>query len=283
MTIQGTATTVSRGIPFTPARPLLLGLERISYELKVYFRQLDTVFFTFFFPIMMLLIFASAFSATEYGPPGDTITAAQLYLPAMLAAGVLISGVQNLGIDIAMERGDGTLKRVAGTPLPVLSYFIGKFGQVLITGIVQAALMLAVAVLAFGVTLPETPEAWLTFAWVYLLGLTTSALLGIAISRLPRSGKSASAVVLPPVLLLQFISGVYLPYTLLPDWLMNIAAVFPLKWIAEGMRSVFLPESFAALEAGGVWNHTGIALALGIWLVLGLALTLLTFRWIKRS
>ena len=275
------APPASQALP--AGRSIRLGFSRIGYEVRLYFRQADTVFFTFLFPLVMLTIFAVAFSETPFGPPGDEISAAAYYLPAMLAAGVLLSGLQNLSIDIAMERGDGTLKRLAGTPLPVVSYFMGKIGQVLVTGILQAGLLILVAGVVFGVELPSDAASWMTFTWVFLLGVTTCAILGIGLSHLPRSGKSATAVIIPIVLILQFISGIYLPFTNLPEWLQNVASVFPLKWLAQGMRAVFLPDSFEALEQGGTWNLPGVAIALGIWLVVGLVLARLTFRWIRKD
>jgi ABC-2 type transport system permease protein len=263
-----------------------LGLSRAHYEIRSYFRAPDQVFFTFLFPVLLLSIFSVAFgddASIQAGRNGPSLTMAAYYLPGMAAAGILLSGVQNLGTDIAVERGDGTLKRLAGTPLPVMSYFIGKFGQVLVTSVLQTALLLVVAAFVFGVTLPDDPTLWGTFAWIYLLGVATSAILGIAISRLPRSGKSATAVIVPPLLILQFISGSYLAFTTLPEWLQNVASVFPLKWIAQGMRSVFLPSEFAASEVGGTWDLAGIAIALGIWLILGLVLSRLTFRWVRKD
>jgi ABC-2 type transport system permease protein len=165
----------------------------------------------------------------------------------------------------------------------VLSYFIGKIGQVLVTGAAQAALLLVVAAAVFGVDLPAEPGGWLTFAWVFLLGVTTSAVLGIALSRLPRTGKSATAVIIPITLVLQFISGVYLAFTQLPEWLQNFASVFPLKWMAQGMRSVFLPEAFESQEQGGVWDLGGVAVATSLWLVIGLIVCRFTFRWIRKD
>jgi ABC-2 type transport system permease protein len=188
-----------------------------------------------------------------------------------------------MAIDIAMEKSDGTLKRLAGTPLPVVSYFIGKIGQVFVTGTLQAILLIVVAATVFQVSLPTEPEKWATFAWVFVLGVTTSAILGIALSGLPRSGKSATAVIIPITLVLQFISGVYLQFTMLPEWLQNVASVFPLKWMAQGMRSVFLPETFEILEQGESWDLPGVALALGLWFVVGLVLARFTFRWIRKD
>jgi ABC-2 type transport system permease protein len=264
---------------------IAIGFSRIAYEIKTYFRQNDTVFFTFLFPLVMLTIFSVAFSEQSFGQDadGNDVSAAQFYLPAMLAAGLLLSGLQNLAIDIATEKSDGTLKRFAGTPLPVGSYFIGKIGAVLVTGTLQAVILIAVAALVFQVPLPTDSERWFTLLWVFAFGVITSAVLGIALSGLPRSGKSATAVIIPIVLVLQFISGVYLQFTALPTWLQNVASAFPLKWMAQGTRSVFLPESFEVLEQGESWNLAGVAIALGIWLVVGLAVTRLTFRWIRKD
>jgi ABC-2 type transport system permease protein len=259
------------------------GAARARYEVTGYFRQGDRVFFTFLFPVVMLLIFSVAFSQVTFGPPGTELTAAQFYLPGMIAAGLLLSGLQNMSIDIAMEKSDGTLKRLGGTPLSPLSYFIGKLGQVLVTGILQSAVLILVAVVGFGVQLPTDPGRWLLFAWVFLLGVTTCALLGIALSAVPRSGRSATAVVIPIVLILQFISGVYLAFSTLPEWLQNVASVFPLKWLGQGMRAVFLPDTFEAIETGGSWDLPGIALVCGIWLVAGLVLARVTFRWIRKD
>lgn len=266
---------------------LALGTARIGYETRVYFRSPDTVFFTFLFPFIMLGIFTAAFSAAGNigtNPDGSGgVSVGAYYLPGMLAAGMLLSGVQNLAVDIAGEKSDGTLKRLGGTPLSPLSYFMGKIGQVLVTAILQAALLLLVARFALGIALPSEPERWLTFAWVFLFGVITSAFVGIALSAVPRSGKSATAVVIPIVLVLQFISGVYLQFNALPDWMQNIASIFPLKWMAQGMRSVFLPENFAAIEQNGEWDLGWVAVALGIWLVAGLVLSRVTFRWIRKD
>ena len=259
---------------------------RVAYETKGYFRSTDTVFFTFLFPVVMLAIFATALESTgdvTPGPGGPAISVGAYYLPGMIAAGMLLSGVQNLAVDIATEKGDGTLKRLGGTPLSPVSYFMGKIGQVFVTASLQAALLLMVAALVFGIALPTEPEQWATFAWVFPLGVITSALLGIALSSVPRSGRSATAVVIPIVLVLQFISGVYLQFHLLPEWMQNIASLFPLKWMAQGMRAVFLPDEFKVLEQGEVWGLDQVAIALLIWLVVGLVLSRLTFRWIRRD
>ena len=155
--------------------------------------------------------------------------------------------------------------------------------MVFVSAAVQAALLFLVAVVAFDVELPTDPAKWLTFSWVFVLGVITSCVLGIAVSALPRSGKSATAVVIPIVLLLQFISGVFLQFNMLPEWLQNFASIFPLKWMAQGMRSVFLPDAFSSAEQGGIWNLGWVAIIMGVWFIAGLLLTRITFRWIRKD
>lgn len=274
----------------TSARPrgiLRVGLDATAQELRAYFRTPDTVFFTFLFPVLLLGIFGVAFeSSGDVGarPDGSGgISMAAYYLPGMIAAGLLLTGVQNLAVDIAREKSEGWLRRLGCTPMSPVSYFIGKAGLVLVTSLAQLALLLVFAVVVFGIALPDDPERWLRFAWLFLLGIMTMTLLGIALSAAPRSSRSATAVVLPIVLILQFISGVYLQFSMLPEWLQNIASLFPLKWLGQGMRSVFLPEHFAGAETGGDWDLWLVAANLVGWLLVGLVISLLTFRWVRRS
>jgi ABC-2 type transport system permease protein len=82
---------------------------------------------------------------------------------------------------------------------------------------------------------------------------------------------------------LQFVSGVYVTFSQLPEWLQNAASVLPLKWMAQGMRAVFLPDAFAAQEQTGTWDLGTVALVLAVWLVLGLVGSRLAFRWIRKD
>lgn len=275
----------SAGVQGIPAgHTLTVGLDRVRLELIEYVRRTDTMVFTFAFPIVLLTIFASAFGNLDpvVTPEGE-ISPGTMMLPAMVTAGLLLSGTQNLGIGVAVEKWDGTLRRLSAMPIPVPSYFIGKFGQVLITSLVQTAALLALGVLGFGFDLPQTSQQWSVFAWAYGFGLLCCSMLGLALAQIPRSTQSASATVIPIVLLLQFISGIYLTITMLPDWLMHIANVFPLAWLAQAMRFAFLPEGARFMELNMEWNLGTAALMLGIWTVAATLIAVATFRWVKRS
>ncbi len=279
-TLTPAGRTAARGdaLPGT----LRLGVERARYEVRGFFRERDAVVFIFAYPIIMLAIFATVFGQ-DGAEAADGVPFAQYFLPGMIATGVLLSSFQSLALSIPVERDEGGLKRLGGTPLPPAAYFLGKVGQVLVVAVVQTALLLAVAALLFDVDLPSTAGRWATFAWVFALGTAAGAVCGVGFSSLPRSGRSASAVVTPVVLVLQFISGVFFTFYDLPTWMQQLASVFPLKWMAQGMRSVFLPDEAAALEPSGSWEHGATAAVLVAWLVAGLVIGVRTFRWRRRD
>ncbi|MEV6836014.1 ABC transporter permease [Streptomyces sp. NPDC051133] len=256
-----------------------LGLLRGGMEIRQFFRQREQVVFTFAFPVVFLFLFASIFRG---GVRGTGITASQLYVPAMTASGIMSTSFQSLGISIAVERDEKALRRLRGTPMPPAAYFLGKIWLVLFTGVLETAILLAVGTAFYGVHLPSDPGRWFDFAWIFVLGLTACALLGIAISSVPRSAKSAGSVVVLPFLLLQFVSGVYIAIDAVPGWMLDIGALFPLKWLCQGLRGVFLPDSAKVLEQAHAWEFGRIAMVLGAWCVGGLVLCLLTFRWKNR-
>ena len=59
----------------------------------------------------------------------------------------------------------------------------------------------------------------------------------------------------------------------------QVAALFPLKWLTQGMRSVFLPDQAAAVEIAGSWEHGRTALVLAAWVIIGAVVCVRTFRW----
>ncbi|MEV6812838.1 ABC transporter permease [Micromonospora sp. NPDC051296] len=258
--------------------PTSLALRQGRLEIRQFLRSRESVVFTLGFPIIMVLIFASILN--EEIAPGVSYT--QYFITGMIATGLMTVSFQNLGIWIPIERDRGVLKRYRGTPMPKWVWFAGKVIMVLVIGVVMIALLLAVSAALFDLNLPSTAAAWLTFGWVSALGITACTLCGIAISSLARTARSGSAVVTPIALVLQFISGVFFLFTNLPPWMQQVAALFPLKWMCQGLRAVFLPESFGAQEPGGSFELGRVALVLGAWCVIGLLLCLTTFRWTTR-
>lgn len=254
---------------------LSLGIRRGGFEIKQFSRQRESVVFTLLFPVILLVIFGSVFTDTI----APNVTFSQYFVAGMIASGLVNTGFQALAITIPLERDFGALKRLRGTPMPASSYFIGKAILVSVSMVIQILMLLGFGIIFFGVNMPTDINKWITFTWLTLMGSACSTALGIAFSIVPKSGRGASAVVSPIVIVLQFFSGVFLIFTQLPPWMQQFAALFPLKWLTQGMRSVFLPDSFASQEVAKSWENGRVFLILLVWLVIGVFFSIRKFKW----
>jgi ABC-2 type transport system permease protein len=280
---SASASTSTRA-PSEPRAPLpgvwRTSLARGQIELKSFFRERQSVVFILAMPAVMLVLLGAIFGK-ESSAPGVTI--GDLYVAGLIGGGVMATSYQNLGLSIAFERERFTLKRLRGTPMPAAAYFAGKIIQVIVAAIAEVAVLLVIGVAFYHLRLPVSLAAWWTFTWVFVLGVAGCSLLGIAASSMVRSAaRNGVAVITLPFVVLQFISGVYVPFFLVPGWLRDIASFFPLEWMCRGMRSVFVPQA-VSLEPGHSWQHGQTALVLSAWIVAGLVLCLTTFRWQQRA
>ena len=270
-------TTASR-----PAPPSAweIGRARIGLELRLFSRDPGQVIFSFAYPVIMLVIFGSIFGDQEVAPGVDF---RQYFLAGIAAAGIMLTSFQAVGTAITEERDRGDLGRLQTLGTPPLAYAIGKAGQVVLTTLLQLGLLLAVAALLYDVPLPTDAGRWITFAWVAVLGILAGTALGIAISSFVGSARAAGAGIPAIAIILQFFSGVFIVFSQLPEWMQQVAAVFPLKWMTQGMRSVFLPEAAAAAEPAGSWEHATTAAVLAAWVIIGTVVAARTFRWRRNA
>lgn len=258
-------------------RTIHIGLAQASWEIRLFFRNKQAVGFTVLFPVMLLVLFGSIFGDTV---EGTTISYSQVLVAGIIASGAASAAFMNLAIGISTERDEGALKRLAGTPMPKSSYFLGKIALVIVIAVLEVALLLAIGVALFDLSLPSSVGRWFTFFWVFLFGLVDFSLLGIALGGFIKNAKAAAAVVNIPFVALQFISGVYVPFWQLGSGLRAFASIFPLKWMAQGFRSVFLPDSLLVREPAHSWQHGQTALVLLAWAVVGAILCARTFRFV---
>ncbi|WP_409493775.1 ABC transporter permease [Amycolatopsis sp. cmx-11-12] len=256
---------------------LSLGLIRGAAELRQFFRIREQVIFTFAFPSLLMILLGSMLNSSM---PGMAITTGQVLAAGMIGSGIVSTSFTSIGIGLASDREAGALKRLRGTPMPAASYFIGKIILVGVSSVAQVVLMSIVGSLLFDLELPTDPMKLLTALWVFLLAITCCTLLGIALGSVTKSVSGAVAVANLLYIALQFISGVFVtPITNLPKVMVDIASFFPVKWICQGFRSVFLPAEAATQEMAGTWELPMVALVLTAWCVAGLLLAKLTFRW----
>lgn len=263
-----------------PPSALEIGWARVALELRLFVRDPGQLVFSFAYPVVMLVIFGSIFGDREVAPGVDF---RQYFLAGIAATGIMLTSFQAVGLAITEERDRGDLVRLQTLGTPPLAYGIGKAGQVVLTTAVQLTVLLAVAATVYDVPMPDDAGRWLTFAWVAVLGILAGTVLGIAVSSFVGSARAAGTGIPAVAIVLQFFSGVFFVFSELPGWMQQLAAVFPLKWMTQGMRSVFLPDAAAAAEPAGSWEHGTTAAVLAAWVVIGVAISARTFRWRRNA
>ncbi|OKI02512.1 multidrug ABC transporter permease [Streptomyces sp. CB02923] len=257
-----------------PQRILRAGVRRGSIELRQLLRtkkELSGHLMNIVVAVVLAVTISSPVRGTELPMGHMMIAGFSAYLLFQL-------GVLNVPQMLVTEREEGALLRLRATPGGIPAYLVAK--ALLILGIAVGTLVLllaACAVLADG-PLPAGPAQWLTLVWVTGLGLLAVVPLGAAIGAVLPNPREALALIMLPSMALLVISGTMIPLARMPQIVQHIAAVFPLKWMAQGLRSALLPDSALAAETSGSWQLPTVALVLTAWAVVGFLLAVPLLR-----
>ncbi|MEV0374106.1 ABC transporter permease [Streptomyces sp. NPDC050636] len=210
--------------------------------------------------------------------PGTHIPMAHLALGGFAAYLLFQIGLINLPQMLVTEREEGALLRLRATPGGIPAYLVAKCLLVVVLAVGTLALLLAAAALLVDGPLPHGPGGWLTLLWVTTLGLLAVVPLGAAIGAVLPNPREALALIMLPTMGLLITSGAVFPITSLPVPVQQVASVFPLKWMAQGLRSALLPDAARAAEPAGSWELPMVALVLTAWAVLGFLLAIPLLR-----
>ncbi|QXE33680.1 ABC transporter permease [Streptomyces sp. GMY02] len=210
--------------------------------------------------------------------PGTRTPMAHLMLAGFAAYLLFQVGLINLPQMLVAEREEGALLRLRATPGGIPAYLVAKCILIVVVAIGTLGLLLAAAALLVDGPLPNGPGDWLTLLWVTTLGLLAVVPLGAAVGAVLPNPREALALVMLPTMALLFTSGTVFPITSLPVPVQQVAAVFPLKWMAQGLRSALLPDAARTAEAAGSWELPMVALVLAAWAVLGFLLAVPLLR-----
>ena len=270
---ESAMTIAGPGRPAVPrsslARDLGLVGWQIRYEQRAYWRNRGRGIFTFAFPIMFLLIFASLDKGQHISSRGG-IPYNDFFVPGILAYGVIATTFVNLAISTAILRDEGVLKRMQGTPLPRWAYMAARIGSTVLIMTAMTVVVLGLGIGVWGVNLRvgALPGLIVTL----LLGTAAFTSIGIGLTRFVPNAESGPVVVNLIVLPLTFISNIWFPTDALPSTLKTIADIFPIKALANGLQYVFDPRHH------GAGFNPGDLRTLAIWTVIGIYLMLRFLR-----
>lgn len=236
-------------------------------ELKIFLRNPTGAFFTFIFPLMMILVFGSIYT-NEPGPSFGGYGIVDVYVPSFTGMIIAISALTNLNTEIATAREKGILRRLKATPLRPLTILTAKIAMIFSVTSLAMVLMIVVGKLAFGLRFNGNP---IEVAAAFLLSSFSFFAFGIVIASVMPNVRAAESFGFILLFLMLFLSGVFVPFEVVPDTVQQVAQVFPMTHVTTLMRGLWIGQSF-------IEHVNEVVILLGI-LVAGFLISAKIFRW----
>ncbi|MEU0986930.1 ABC transporter permease [Streptomyces sp. NPDC005953] len=230
------------------------------FETKMLLRNGEQLLLTVIIPSLLLVLF----STVDIIDTGSS-EAVDFLAPGVLALAVMSTAFTGQAIATGFERRYGVLKRLGASPLPRWALMCAKTLSVLVTELLQIALLTSIA-LALGWSPRGNPISVLL-----LLALGTAAFSGLGLLMAGTLRAEATLAAANLVFLLLLVGGgVIVPLDRFPDGVESVLSLLPISALSDGLRDVL--QQGAALP----WADLGV---LALWAILGLGAAARYFRW----
>ena len=197
-----------------------------------FLRRRTAVFFTFLFPLLIVLIFGALVQTQPTGgglftePPG-------YYLPGYLAVVILFTPLSRVGSEVARHREGNRFEKLATTPLRRWEWLLAQtVVNVLIIGL-AALLLLGLLVVVTDPEIYVSPLLVPFVAFGVALFCGVGALLGSLADSQDGVIAASNALALP----LLFLSETFVPPSMLPEWFRPLIDLSPLTYFSRGVRA----------------------------------------------
>ena len=215
-------------------------------------RQPANVVSALVFPMFLLAVNSGGLRAETNLPgfPTDSFVAFALAVPFIQGA---LFATMNAGTDLARDIQTGFLNRLSLTPMRGIAVLAGQLGGVVVLGLMQALVYLAVG-LIIGVRL-ESGVLGVLVLFVFALFVTLAfGALGAFAALRTGSGEAVQSL-FPVFFVFLFISSMNIPRNLIEQtWFRDLATANPVSYLLECVRSLIITG----------WNAEALALGFGI-------------------
>ncbi|MEV7415088.1 ABC transporter permease [Streptomyces sp. NPDC089919] len=236
-----------------------------ALETRMLLRNGEQLLLTVIIPALLLVLFSSVDVISVPVDAGGSGKSVDFLAPGVLALAVMSTAFTGQAIATGFDRRHGVLKRLGASPLPRWGLMVAKTLSVLVTEVLQVALLTGIA-FALGWSPHGNP---LAVAALLLLGTAAFSGLGLLMAGTLKAEVTLAAANLVFLLLL-VAGGVIVPLEKFPAGLRHVLELLPVSALSQGLRDVLQHG------AGLPWEQLGL---LGGWSVLGLGLAARHFRW----
>jgi len=165
-----------------------------------------------------------------------TLSPSDYYLPGYIAAFIMTNGIIGATVAISEYRRNGTVKRLAATPLLKSSWILSNVLQQTVLAFMLTAVMVVFGWLIFKVhAIPDIYALLLIFIGAVTFS-SIGMILGGTIKDVEAASGAGNAIAFP----MMFLSGAFWPVEMMPSYLQTIAKFLPLYYFHEGLRDIMI-------------------------------------------
>jgi ABC-2 type transport system permease protein len=223
---------------------LRLLAHQVRYDVLASLRNPRARFFTFCFPIVLLVIFTGVFGHGTTTIDGAHVKLSRFYVPGILAMSIVVAAYANLVISITALRESGVLKRRRATPVPSALLIAGQAISTVVIVAIMATIMLMIGKLVYGVGM--APAALAAIACMTLVGTLAFACIAYAVAGMIGSPDAAQPIVQATTMPLWLLSGVLIPVANISGTLRSVGSLFPVEHLAAGLQLASVHTSFSS-------------------------------------
>ncbi|MGH3324512.1 MAG: ABC transporter permease [Streptomyces sp.] len=235
-------------------------------------RDKATLFFTFAFPLIFLVVFGVIFSGQDVDETGRPYIS--YIAPGVMSWGVATAAVFSVAFTLMQWRRDDLLRLIRMTPTRLPSVLGSRYVLALAVGVVQAVLFVGIAMLPpFGL---ELNGDWPLVLPALVFGITAFLTIGVVIGSVADTPEAVAAIANCLMVPMAFLSGSFLPIDMLPSWLQTMSRILPLRYLNDAAAA-------ALTGRGGMGDIVmGWGGLIAFTVIFG-AVALKTFRWSNRA
>lgn len=161
-------------------------------------------------------------------------------IPALIMLVVaLITGFLP-AMNIVGEKEAGTIEQINVTPVPKITFIVGKLIPYWIIGVVVLSVGMVVAWLLYGLRPEGSVLLLFGLSFVFIFGISG---LGLIISNYSSTMQQAMFKIFFIIIVFILMCGIFTPISSMPEWARIISMFDPFTYFAEIMRMIYLKGS----------------------------------------
>ena len=194
-------------------------------------------------------------------------------IPGIAAMAIMQTGLFTVVFSLVRFKSQGVLRRLKATPIGAAHFLAGQLTTKAIVVVIQTYVLIIVGAVALGVSVNTGRlGAWFDLPILALLGGALFSAMGLAISGWAKSEETAAPMANVISMPMMFLSGVFFPLSVMPEWLTRWSQYLPLTYLADGMRAI-------TVEGATVTTLGNELIGLTVWIIIVFTIATKTFLW----